>query len=468
MTSRLAAQLGTWETGGGLAQALADRIRMLALDGRLTPGERLPSERALAAELGRSRATVTRAYQLLEVAGYAVREQGSGTRVALPPRRTIAPAAAAGDVIDFTIASVGSTPGLHAATVRALDRVARLLGSPGYTLDGLPELRERIAARYSERGLSTSADQIVVTMGAMHAVSLVLAAFGERGRAAIVEQPTFPHPIAAMRRMGLRVVPTPVVPGEGWDADHLLGRLRESRAGLAYLIPEFHNPTGATMPDLERARIAAAARSTGTLLLVDETCAELDIDRGWTPRPFGVHGAAIHVGSLSKIVWGGMRIGWIRATREQAERIVAVRPSTDLGTPILEQCIAIELLDDFEGLLAYTRERLRAGREAVRAGIDEHVPGVVMPETPGGLAAWVDLAGVSSTSLSLAAREHGLLLPPGPRFSATGVLDRFARIPITWEPEVIAEALRRLGAAHASLLAGVAPRGAALDASAIV
>ncbi|MCH1881534.1 PLP-dependent aminotransferase family protein [Agrococcus sp. ARC_14] len=473
MASRLGTQLGEWQATSGVAQSLADRIRMLLLDGRITVGERLPSERALAAELDRSRATIARAYELLETRGYVTRTHGSGTRAALPTQRIHRPAPAGEGVIDFTMASVGSAPGMYAATVRALDRVAGLLGTPGYSLDGLPELRERIAARFAARGLPTDPDQIVVTSGAMHALTLVLAAFGERGRPALVEQPSFPHALEALRRTGHRLVPTPVSPEDedstGWDAAHLIETLRSQRPALAYLIADFHNPTGATMPELERARLAAVARSTGTLLVVDETCAELDIDRGWTPRPFAAHGPAILIGSMSKIAWGGMRIGWIRATSaEQTARLLATRPSIDLGTPLLEQCIAIELLDDMDALLERARERLSAGRAAVAAGLAAHLPGVAMPRVPGGLAAWIDLGGPWSTSLSLGARDRGLLLPPGPRFSPSGVLDRYARIPITWEPEVTNAALERLGSAWRALHAGELPDSTRLAASAVV
>lgn len=457
MTSRLAAQLGDWHSGGAVAQALADRVRMLILDGRMTVGERLPSERSLAAELARSRATITKAYDLLADAGYLERVHGSGTRVALPHRPTAKPATSDADTIDLTISSTGSTPGFHAATMRGLDRLAPLLATSGYSLAGLPELRDRIAARYRERGLPTDADQIVVTFGAMHALSLVLAAFAERGRTAMVEQPTFPHAMEALRRVGMRLVPTPVTP-EGWDLPHLTNRLREVRPRVLYTVADFHNPTGATLTDLERARLAASARSAGALLVVDETCAELDIDRGWAPAPVAKHGPAILIGSLSKIAWGGMRIGWIRATREQVERIIAIRPSFDLGAPMLEQCIAVELLDDIESLLSHTRERLRVGRDAVARGVAA-LDGAVMPDVRGGLSAWVDLGSPISTSLSLTAREHGLLLPPGPRFSASGVLDRFARIPITWDAPVIDAAMERLAAAWRDVHAGRAATG---------
>lgn len=463
MASRLAQQLGTRFADGPVAAGLADRITALILDGRLVVGERLPSERALAADLGRSRATVTAAYDRLHERGYVSRLHGGGTHVTLPHRSdlTAGPTAVSPDgaVVDFSIASTGATPGLHEATVRALSRLAELLGTTGYELQGRPELRERIAQRYADRGLPTSADEIVVTNGAMGAITLALAAFGRHGRTALVEQPTFPNAMRALRRTGHRLLPSPVTP-EGWDARHLTDLILRARPHLAYLIPDFHNPTGATMPDDERAVLAATAQSAGTMLLVDETCAELDIDRGWDPLPLAAHGPAITVGSMSKIAWGGLRVGWIRAPRELVPRILAERSSVDLGGALLEQCIAVELLDDAPALRAHTRAKLAAGRDAVRTGLRE-LPGAVMPPMHGGLSAWVDLGEPVSTQLSLAAHAHGLRLPPGPRFATGDVLERFIRIPITWDPTVLADGLTRLGRAWRDTHAGRTPYGPA-------
>ena len=123
-----------------------------------------------------------------------------------------------------------------------------------------------------------------------------------------------------------------------------------------------------------------------------------------------------------------------------------MRPSFELGTALLEQCIAIELLDDMPALLGHVRERLRAGREAVAAGV-ARMDGLAMPTTPGGLSTWLDLGAPISTRLALSAREHGLILPPGPRFALGGVLERRLRIPITLTPERTTTAMDRLAAA---------------------
>lgn len=467
MGSRLVEQLGTDNVDGATATALADRIRALILDGRLTVGERLPSERALALELRRSRSTITRAYGALESDGYVSRLHGGSTRVTLPHGHSAAGSDADDEAIDLSIASMDSTPGLYDATVRSLPRLAALRGTSGYSLRGLPELREAVAQRFRDRGAPTSADEIIITSGALNALNLILTAIGRRGERALVEQPTFPHALEALHRHGYRLVPTPV-DVHGWDTRHLNETLLSARPHVAYLIPDFHNPTGATLPDEERSRVVTTARNIGTHLLVDETTTELDIDRGWSPAPMAASGPnVITVGSMSKIAWGGMRIGWIRAERSIIARLLAVRPSFELGTALLEQCIAVELLADMPALTAHVRRRLHAGRTAVEAGVAA-IPGFQMPPTPGGLSAWVDIGAPLSTSLSLAARGRQLVLPPGPRFTTGGVLERRLRIPITLPPDRMAEAMQRLAAAWQDVRGGSATPTARLQHAAVI
>lgn len=467
MGSRLVEQLGAHNVAGAAAAALADQVRALILDGRLTVGERLPSERALALELRRSRSTITRAYGLLEADGYVSRLHGGSTRVTLPNGHTAPGTDADDDAIDLSIASMDSTPGLYDATVRSLPRLAALRGTSGYSLRGLPELREAVAHRFTERGAPTSANEIIITSGALNAVNLILTAIRRRGERALVEQPTFPHALEALHRHGYRLVPTPV-DVDGWDTRHLNETLLSARPHVAYLIPDFHNPTGATLPDEERSRIVTTARNVGTHLIVDETTTELDIDRGWAPAPMAASGPnVITVGSMSKIAWGGMRIGWIRAERSVIARLLAVRPSFELGTALLEQCIAVELLDDMPALTSHVRRRLHAGRTAVEAGV-AGIPGFRMPPTPGGLSAWVDIGAPLSTSLSLAARERQLILPPGPRFTTGGVLERRLRIPITLPPERMTEAMQRLSSAWDDVRGGGTSRSEELQHAAVI
>ncbi len=228
MTSRLVEQLGAENVAGATAAALAGHIRALILDGRLTVGERLPSERSLALELRRSRSTMTRAYGILEGDGLVTRLHGGSTRVALP-HAPHAPSEGPDDTaIDLSIASMDSTPGLYDATVRSLPRLAALRGTSGYSLRGLPELREAVAQRFTDRGAETDPDGIMITSGALNAVNLVLATIGRRGATALVEQPTFPHALEALHRHGYRPLPTSVDVA-GWDERHVTDTLLRGR-----------------------------------------------------------------------------------------------------------------------------------------------------------------------------------------------------------------------------------------------
>ncbi|MBT2486094.1 MULTISPECIES: PLP-dependent aminotransferase family protein [unclassified Microbacterium] len=459
MASRLVEQLGAQNAAGATAAALAGQIRALILDGRLTVGERLPSERALALELQRSRSTMTRVYSLLERDGYVTRLHGGSTRVTLPHRDALTYDTEVDSAIDLSIAAMDSTPGLYDATVRSLPRLAALRNTSGYSLRGLPELREAVAQRFIQRGVPTSANDIIITSGALNAVNLVLATIARRGERALVEQPTFPHALDALRRNGYRLLPTPVG-GDGWDTGHLTDLLLRAKPLVGYLIPDFHNPTGATMTDADRERIAATARASGTRLIVDETTSELDIDRGWTPLPLAAFSPEIvTVGSMSKIAWGGLRLGWIRAERSLIDRLLAVRPSFELGTALLDQCIAVELLDEMPALTEHVRTRLHAGRAAVAAGLAD-IGDLQFPRTPGGLSSWIDLGAPISTRLSLAARDRRLIAPPGPRFSTGGVLERYLRIPITHPPERTTEAMARLQQAWNDVREGASARPA--------
>src|SRR6478609_1673681 len=195
--------------------SLADQIRMLAIDGRLVPDQRLPSERELALRLSLSRTTVAGAYARLRESGYLRARRGAGNFVSLPHRR-----AASGflpgsfrtgaDQIGWNCASGAATPGLAAAFARAAERLPELLGGSGYLPDGLDELRERLAAGYVRRGLDTDPGQIVVTTGALSAFNVVVSALGARGERVLLESPTYTNAIEAARRAGLRPVGYPL------------------------------------------------------------------------------------------------------------------------------------------------------------------------------------------------------------------------------------------------------------------
>jgi DNA-binding transcriptional MocR family regulator len=202
----------------------------------------------------------------------------------------------------------------------------------------------------------------------------------------------------------------------------------------------------------------ADTQGQGTVLVVDETIAEMNIDRPGDFLPFpayaepGRSGTAVAIGSVGKTVWGGLRVGWIRADRSLIRKLVAARSATDLGTPILEQLIVARLLAGMPAILDQRRGELRAGRDHLEGLLAERFPEWQVPHVDGGITAWVNLGSPVSSQLGLAARNFGLLVPAGPRVGIDGAFERFLRIPFCHSAEEMDRAVLALGQAWDSLL----------------
>ena len=453
--ARTARLVGTLAPGRPAYRALADALRLAVADGRIATGTRLPSERELTAALDVSRTTVTRAYAVLRESGYLTSRRGSGSVASLPSGRrsrgagSLFPADVEDGVIDLTCAATRAPAGIVEAYERAVQQLPAYLGGAGYLTLGVPELREVIAARYTERGLPTGADEVLVTSGAVAGLGVVMRAMVGPGDRVVVENPTYPNTVDALRGNGARLVPLAMDP-DGWDVAEASRVVRAAGATAAVLIPDFHNPTGALMADGDRATLARALRAARTVPVVDETIAEVSLDvDGPLPLPFGAHDPrTVSVGSSSKSHWGGLRTGWVRAPRNVLPSLVEARVTTDLGAPVLEQLVLLELMRLSPGLTAERRADLRAARDALAAALRDRLPDVGFTVPRGGLSLWCELpAGLDSTRVALAAEDEGLLVAAGPRFSVAGGLAGRLRLPYVLPPETMADAVARLARA---------------------
>lgn len=443
---------------------LAHALRLAIGDGRLPLGDRLPSERELTSVLDVSRTTVTRAYADLRDAGFATARRGSGTYTAAPvgartPDRALTPAApdptrGGGELIDLNCAASPAPPGLAAAYTAAAAELPAYLSSHGYFPAGLPALQEAIAGRYRARGVATDPAQIIVVPGALAGAAIVANALTGAGDRVLVESPTYPNAVRALRGRGTRVLASPI-DAEGWDRGQALATLRNSAPRLAYLVPDFHNPTGHLMPDADRAAYAEALRQTHTQVVIDESLVDLPLDDQPMPAPFAHHSPdAITIGSTSKMLWGGLRIGWLRAPLDLVDPLIQARLALDLGSPILEQLVAVRLLADADTLLAERRRQVRAQRDALVDGLRRDLPEWTFTVPSGGLLLWCRLPRASGTAVAGVADRLGVRIAAGPMFAVEGGMDRFVRIPYARPVEELTRATGLLRDAWAITLAG--------------
>ncbi|WP_336631228.1 MULTISPECIES: MocR-like transcription factor YczR [unclassified Microbacterium] len=428
----LAVALGGWRTRSPGYEALADGIRLLCLDNRLAARTALPAERELAGALNVSRTTVAAAYRSLRDSGHIESLRGSGS-VTLPQRGREPGRVAAGEGdIDLQQASPAAWPGLAGVISETAEDAASLVSRAGYDVRGAIALRTAIADRYTGMGIPTTPDEVMVTTGAQSAIHLLAESRLRRGDRTLIETPTYPHAAEAFRLAGGRLVGVPVSAQHGWDLDRAVQAFARTEPRLAYLMPRFQNPTGRSMSLEEETVVADAAARAGTLLVVDDTTADLVIDDGARRDPaFAVGGDVVRVGSLGKTVWGGLRVGWIRAHGDRISRLLAARPPRDLGTPEFEQAVAVRLLARMPDVLAQRAELLRAGRDALSDALAVHLPAWRAPRVAGGVAMWVELDAPLSSGLVLAVRPRGVFLSAGSRFAVDGTHDRHLRIPFT-------------------------------------
>jgi DNA-binding transcriptional MocR family regulator len=437
---------------GAVYAALADALSSLVLDGRIAVGTRVPSERALAAALGLSRTTVTAAYSALRADGYLISRTGSGSFTAVPAGTTAssstarwAPPGESPDLIDLTCATpAGPAAAIADAVTAAAAHLPWLTAGTGYDPVGVPRLREAIAARFAARGVPTDASQILITNGALHALDLLLRLLAASGGRVLTELPTYSGAIDAIRTSAARLLPVPLAPGGGWDVEALQVALRQNAPGLAYLIPDFHNPTGALVPDAERRAVLRAARRAGTTVIVDETFVDLGFNNNAATPAAAIDPSVVTIGSLSKTVWGGLRIGWIRAQPDLVQRVAALRAATDMGGALLDQLIAVELVGRLDELAAARVAEVRPRRDALLAALARELPGWRVSAPQGGLSLWAELDAPLSTPLSVLARSAGVQIVPGSRFGADGTLERYLRLPYTQPAEALERAVTRL------------------------
>ncbi|MGW2524319.1 aminotransferase-like domain-containing protein [Streptomyces sp. NPDC001617] len=326
------------------------------------------------------------------------------------------------------------------------------------TTEGEPALRAALAERTRVRGLPTTADDVLVTTGSQQALSLLSTVLLEPGDTVLVESPCYLAALQAFGFAGARIVP---VPGDedGVDVDALEDLVLRERPKLLYTVPTFQNPTGRTMPAARRTAVAEVAQRRGLWIVEDDPYGELRFEGERVPWIASYEGAADRVvllGSFSKVMAPGLRLGWLRAPAELRRACAVAKQAADLHTPTVNQLAAARYLTDrdLDAHVAHVAGVYRERRDAMLAGLaDALPPGSTWSRPEGGMFLWARLPEpYDTTALLPEVVRHDVAYVPGAPFYAGRPERSTMRLCfVTQTPEEIGEGLRRLGEGLKSL-----------------
>ena len=442
---------------------IRDQLKHQMAAGTLAPGQKLPSSRQLAVDLGVSRITVTNAYAELEADGLVVSRTGSGTYVApewerggkgQPAPLPIVPAwqralsepgpnGAMNGPHPWREALIrksqwpdGRPEGISFARARGDQRLfphrelRRIMGdvladdagSLGYEPpEGTPRLRRVLAQYLRQQGITCTPDEIVITAGSQQAFDLITRALINAGDAVITELPTFMGALESLESRRARVVGVPI-DSQGIDPRALERALQQHAPRLMYVIPTFHNPTATVTSAARRREIVDLAAKYGVPVVEDEYLREV---RFGSPIPaplasFDTQGNVIHVGSFSKSLSPAFRLGYVVARGPLRERLVSLKRVTDICcSPVLQRA-ASEFLES-GSIYAHWKRISRAYRkrqEAMIAAVQRHFPrGCAWTAAQGGVVLWVRVPlSVSVAQLLDESVREGVSFAPGAVF----------------------------------------------------
>lgn len=442
--------------GQVLYRQLSDSLAAAIGAGDLQPGDRLPSERDLATVLGISRTTAVNAYRELEAQGLVRGHVGRGTFVAAAPDadnggapfawrgklalgaqrtldptlRTIVRAASDPDVISFAAGTPAlecfPTDAFREMTERVLRRGARTAVGLAPT-EGLPVLRRAIAGR-----AKVLPEQVLIIAGAQQGLDLVARCLLDPGDTVIVDRPGYLGAIQTFRAAGAHLV--------GWDArggdlDELEDLILRYRPKLFCTTTTFQNPTGYVWPLPLRRDVLELVTRYRLPIVEDEPYRDLSFGLSPPPSLFGLDGGrtVIQIGTYSKTLAGGLRLGWMIANEAIVEQLALVKLRGDISTASLTQSIVAEFLISGHYVGHVTALRIEHARRhaAMRAALQRHLPTGVLTHHPvaGGLYLWCSVGShLDGQQLSDAAATAGVAIVAGSHFYADGAGAKVIRL----------------------------------------
>jgi DNA-binding transcriptional MocR family regulator len=474
-----------------LYRQIMNDVRDKAEAGTLTPGEKLPSTRALAEKLGVHRSTVALAYQELWALGFIDLRPGACPRVRERKRIATSAGRAGKNLVDWR--KVVSNPAN--AVLEAYDRVYRGRG-PGFkptdidfsSLDmdrrlfplenfraclnralkkqgagllgygrreGYPPLREYLTGRLRNHGIAVTPDEVLVTNGSQQALDLIFRLFASPGRSVAIESPTYGHALPLIRFCGLEAVEIPLL-RDGMDLAVLERKIEKERPALIYTMPNFQNPSGVSTGQAHRERLLSLCEKHRVPLLEDGYDEEMKyFGRVVLPvKSMDRHGLVIYCGTFSKILFPGIRIGWIVAAKDLIDRLTALRSFSELASSMILQAAVHEFCGNgsfdrhVSKMHRVFRKRMQTFLRTLRASISPEW--AEWAEPSGGYLVWLRLKPGPDKAFDWqgAFAARGLRVTPGRNFFYSRTAEPYVRLSIsTLDEREIVEGVRRLAAA---------------------
>ena len=468
---------------------ISNQIRELILTGALLEGSRLPPQRELASALDVNRTTVVNAYQELAADGLVDATIGRGTTV----RATVRPASpvppsplpwaevfslrtrATGDPLIRDMMAlcaqedvISFAAGVPAPDLYPLDEfravVDEVLARDGRTLlqhcptEGYFPLREWLAERMAERGARVSARNVLVLTGSQQGLDLVARLLLDPGDVVIAESPSYLGVLQVFQAAGVRLLTVPL-DEQGMRVDLLEQILARSRPKLIYTLPTFQNPTGVTLNLERRYQLLALAQRYQVPILEDDPYGELRYEGTLVPtlKALDRYGHVLYLSTFSKILFPGLRLGWLVAPEQVIERLALIKQLTDLHTNTLGQWSLAEFCRRglLEEHLARLREVYPRRRDVICAALERYCPpGMTWNRPAGGFYLWCHLpAGLHARELLTEAARRQVAFIVGDACHVDGGGQEWIRLNFTYHTEgLIVEGVRRLGQAMEELL----------------
>ncbi len=469
---------------------IRDRLCRLIETGALQTGDKLPSIRSLAQSTGVNKLTVIEAYNVLEADGLVEARQGSGYFVSLakikcpdsapkfappqdvivseqPPPPPLIKELKGGSFFNLYIASVQARqqPGMIdlssgfslASGLEDLPRIARravkqVAGSLfNYDLpQGQLMLRQQISRMLvQQHGLEVTPEDLIITNGSKQGLSLVVHYYVKPGDWVIVESPTWHGMLSLLYNMGAKVIGIPMT-AEGMNLELLEKNLYTYRPKLIFTVSTLHNPTGITTSQAHRRQLLQLAERYNCVILEDNAYEGLNFEPVPAPiKALDRKDIVTYVGTFSKTIMPGIRVGYLVATGQQYQPLVERKLLSDLHVSTVSQAIVSEYLASghYRHHLAHLQAQHLQSRNAMLSALQRHFPPSASWTVPnGGTFLWVQLpAGLPLSEICQQALSRGVFVAEGTPFFPGQQGYPALRLNFTLSPEQIERGISMLG-----------------------